>query len=241
MITGLLGKKVGMTQVFKADTGEAIPVTVIEAGPCTVLQVKTSEKDGYKAVQLGFDEKKPKQVNKPDMGRFKKVNITPLNFVREIKTSNTDGIKVTDKVGVDIFNIGEYVDISGRSIGKGFQGGVKRWNWKGGPGSHGSMFHRAPGSIATNARLTRVIKGHHLPGHMGYDNVTVQNLEVVEVDKENNLLLVRGAVPGPDGNYLIINRSFKKKMKEPRPVVVTKKKEDPLKKSKKAMKEKLKK
>lgn len=213
MINGLLGKKIGMTQIFK-DEGRIVPVTVIEAGPCQVLQVKSPDKDGYAAIQLGFDSKKEARVNKPQMGRFKKIKANPVRFIKEIKTGNLEGVKPADNITVDIFTAGDYVDITGTSIGKGFQGGVKRWHWKGGPKTHGSNSHRAPGSIGSSAEPSRVYKGQHLPGQMGNAKVTVQNLEVVEIDKENNLMLVKGAVSGPKGRYLIIKRALKKKRKE---------------------------
>lgn len=216
MINGLLGKKIGMTQIFK-DTGEVVPVTVIEAGPCVVLQIKSPQTDGYAAVQLGFDNRKETRTNRPQMGRFKKINVAPIRFIKEIRTGNLQDLKVADRITVDIFTAGGYVDITGTSIGKGFQGGVKRWHWKGGPKTHGSTSHRAPGSIGASSDPSRVFKGQHLPGQMGNRRVTVQGLEVVEVDKENNLILVKGAVPGPKGNYLLIREALKKKRKEPQP------------------------
>ena len=239
MINGLLGKKIGMTQIF-TKAGKSVPVTVIEAGPCVVLQVKSADKDGYTAVQLGFDAKSQNRTNKPDAGRFKKIKTDPVKFIREIRIDNTEGIKPADSVTVELFQAGDYVDIIGTSIGKGFQGGVKRWNWSRGPMSHGSMSHRAPGSIgATNP--DRVVKGHHLPGHMGNSRVTVQNMEVVDIDKENNLLIIKGAVPGAKGNYLVIKKAFKKVRKEPKPegeIMEEKKMVNPLKQSKKAAKKK---
>lgn len=233
MLNGLLGKKIGMTQIFE-EAGRVIPVTVIEAGPCVVLQVKSVEKDGYSAVRIGFDEKKEAHTNKPQAGTFKKANTKPLTVIKEIRTNDTEGIKVADSIRLDMFTTGDYVDITGTSIGKGFQGGIKRWHWKGGPKSHGSMQHRAPGSIGASSDPSRVYKGQHLPGHMGSRKVTVHGLEVAEVDKENNLLLVKGAVAGAKGNYLIIRKSFKKKKKEPRPkdVQQQEKKANPLKESK---------
>jgi large subunit ribosomal protein L3 len=235
MINGILGKKIGMTQIY-GKTGEFIPVTVIEAGPCTVLQVKSSQKDGYQSVQVGFDDKKESRVNKPLLGKFRKINAGPKSFIREISVDSTDGIKPADIFTIDIFLQGEYVDIRGISIGKGFQGGVKRWNWSRGPMAHGSMSHRAPGSIGVTDP-PRVLKGKTLPGHMGNKRFTVQGLEVVEIDKENNLLLVKGAVPGAKNNYLVINRSKKKKKKQPRPAAIgVSKKINPLKQSKKMMK-----
>ena len=235
MINGILGKKIGMTQIY-GKAGEFVPVTVIEAGPCVVLQVKSSQKDGYQSVQIGFDNKKESRVSKPLLGKFKKANLTPMSFVREILVDSTEGINPADVLTVDMFTQGEYVDVRGTSIGKGFQGGVKRWNWSRGPMSHGSMSHRAVGSIGVTDP-SRVLKGKTMPGHMGNKRFTVQGLEVVELDKENNLLLLKGAVPGAKNNYLVINKSKKKKKKLPKPVgggVV--KKINPLKQSKKMMK-----
>ncbi|NQT90982.1 MAG: 50S ribosomal protein L3 [Candidatus Omnitrophica bacterium] len=216
MINGLLGKKLGMTQIFSVK-GEAISVTVVEAGPCVVLQVKTKEKDGYLSAQLGYSEKKESRTNKPDMGRFKKVGVKPTRFVRELRSEDLEGLKIKDSVTVNIFQAGEYVNVTGVSIGKGFQGGIKRWHWKGGPKSHGSKSHRAPGSIGSSADPSRVFKGQHLPGQMGNKKVTVQNLEVVEIDEENNLMLLKGATPGFKGGYLVIKKSIRKKKKEPKP------------------------
>lgn len=205
---GLLGKKIGMTQVYK-ESGKLVPVTVIEAGPCSVLQIKKKETDGYEAVQLGFDDRRESLVNSPDTGRFKKAGIKPKRFVKEFKISGSDNFKVGQTIAVDIFGAGDFVDVTGTSIGRGFQGGMKRWGWHGGDGSHGSMFHRAVGSIESGPRLTRVTKGHHMPGHMGVDTVTIANLEIIKVDKEKNLLVVKGPVPGSENGYLIIKESKK--------------------------------
>jgi len=237
MINGLLGKKIGMTQIFE-ETGRVIPVTVIEAGPCVVLQVKSLNRDGYNALKIGFDEKKEVHTNKPQMGLFKKAGSKPLRAIKELRMKEAVDIKPAASIAVDIFEVGEYVDITGDSIGKGFQGGVKRWHWKGGPKSHGSMQHRAPGSIGASSDPSRVYKGQHLPGHMGSRKTTIQGLEIAEIDKDNNLLLVKGAVPGSKGSYIVINRSFKKKKKEPRPKDVAQegKKINPLKQSKKKAK-----
>jgi large subunit ribosomal protein L3 len=235
MINGILGKKIGMTQIY-GNTGEMVPVTVVEAGPCVVLQIKTKEKDGYSAVQLGFGSKKEKSVNKPQMARFKKANVAPVSFVKEILSGSTEGMNVSDSLAVDMFTVGEYVDITGTTIGKGFQGGVKRWNWSRGPMSHGSMSHRAPGSIGVTDP-PRVLKGKNLPGHMGNKKFTVQGLEIVDVDKENNLLILKGAVPGAKKNYLVINKSTRKKKKDIKPAAEqAQKKINPLKQSKKMMK-----
>lgn len=200
---GILGRKIGMTQVF-AEDGRLLPVTVIEAGPCRVVQVKEPEKDGYAATQLGFCEiKKEKNVTKPMLGHFKKASLPPYHFLREIKM---EGFKVGDTITVDIFNKGDRLSITGVSKGKGFQGVVKRFHYHGGPASHGSMFHRAPGSIGSSSFPSRVWKGKGLPGHMGNERVTTRNIEVIDVRKGQNLLVVKGAVPGPNGGYLIIIR-----------------------------------
>ncbi|MBN1405802.1 MAG: 50S ribosomal protein L3 [Candidatus Omnitrophica bacterium] len=212
MPKSLLGKKIGMTTCFN-ETGEPEAVTVIEVGPCTALQVKTKEKDGYSAVQLGFDKKKQKHTTKPMLGHFKKVNAEPMRFIREVNLEANEEIKPGQQFLVDVFKKGDYVDVLGVSIGKGFQGGMKRWHWHGGKRTHGSMFHRAPGSIQSGPRLTKVTPGHHLPGHMGHDHVTVQNLEIADIDKDKNILVLKGAVPGPEKNYLIIRKSIKGKVK----------------------------
>ncbi len=225
MALGILGKKVGMTQVFRND-GRVIPVTVIEAGPCSVLQVKAKVKDGYDAVQIGFIDKKEKRVNKPELGRFKKINVTPKRFVREIRLASEQKFEVGQQIKVDIFTAGDAVDITGTSIGKGFQGGMKRWHWKGGPRTHGSTSHRRVGSIGSSTTPGRVFRGHHMPGRMGGDTVTVQNLEVVKVDPENNILVIEGAVPGPVSSLLVIRKAKKRaKAKIPQAIIVTGKKE----------------
>jgi len=225
MSLGILGKKKGMTQVFR-DDGRIIPVTVVEAGPCTVLQVKTKEKDGYEAVQIGVCEKKEKLVSKPEFGKFKKINISPKRFIKEIRTSADQKFEVGQQMKVDIFAAGDAVDVTGTSIGKGFQGGMKRWHWSGGKQTHGSMSHRRPGSIGSTTTPGRVIKGHHLPGRMGGDTVTTQNIEVVKIDTENNLLILEGSVPGPNNSLLIIQKAKKRaKAKIPQIVIVKEKKE----------------
>lgn len=206
---GILGKKIGMTNIYN-ESGKNVPVTLVEAGPCYVLQVKTKEADGYSAIQVGFSEKRPKLVNKVDGGRFKKAGVAGLRFVKEIRMPDVASYKPGQKIEADIFAKGDYVDVTGTSIGKGFQGGVKRWNWKGGPGGHGSMFHRAIGSIQSGARLGRVTKGHHLPGHLGVERITVPNLEIIDVDKTNNLLLIRGSVPGHKNSFMIVKESKKR-------------------------------
>lgn len=207
-MVGILGKKIGMAHIFD-ESGRIVPITLIEAGPCHVTQVKTKESDGYTAIQVGFGEKKARLVKKVEAGHFKKAGVNALRFIKELRMNDVSAYKVGQKIGADIFAKGDFVDVIGTSIGRGFQGGVRRWNWKGGPGGHGSMFHRAVGSIQSGARLGRVTKGHHLPGHMGVDRVTIQNLEVINVDKDNNLLIVKGAVPGHKNSYLMVKESKK--------------------------------
>ncbi len=209
MAIGILGKKIGMTQAFKED-GSVMPVTVIEAGPCKVLQLKNASVDGYCAVQLGFEAKKASHVNKPALGHFKKAGSAARRFVRELRTQVADRYEVGQEIKVDVFGEGDFVDITGISIGKGFQGGMKRWGWKGGPKSHGSKFHRRVGSVGASSFPSRIFKGHHMPGRMGGKRKTVQNLKVVKVDPANNLLLVGGPVPGPRNSYLIISNARKR-------------------------------
>ena len=208
-MVGILGKKLGMTNIFD-EKGKNTPVTLVEAGPCFVLQVKTKESDGYASVQFGFGEKKEKATRSVDKARFKKAGVSPLRFVKELKVSDTSAYKAGQKIGAEVFAKGDFVDVTGTSIGKGFQGGVKRWGWAGGDEGHGSMFHRAVGSIQSGARLGRVTKGHHLPGHMGVDKITTQNLEVMDVDKEKNLILIKGCVPGHKNGFLIIKEAKKR-------------------------------
>ena len=207
---GLIGRKVGMTQVF-GDDGNQIPVTVIEAGPCTVLGLRTLESHGYDALQLGFEPKK-KNVSKPAAGVFKKANVAPMRVVREIRLEKSEmlqGYEVGKSVTAELFAPGEIVDVVGITKGKGFQGGVKRFGWYGGDATHGSMFHRAPGSIGASSDPSRVWPGHRLPGRMGGVQRTVLNISVVRVMPEQNLLLVRGAVPGANGSLVMIRKSIK--------------------------------
>jgi len=207
MVEGLIGKKIGMTQSFD-EQGNAIPVTVIKAGPCTVVQKKTKEKDGYSALQLGLIEEKPvKKTTKPLLGHLEKSKAAPTRILREFRFDEKEEVKEGDQFFVDIFQQGEKVHVIGTSKGKGFAGVVKRWGFKGGKASHGSMFHRAPGSIGASAFPSRVIKGKKLPGHMGQKRVTVRNLTVIQTDKENNLLVIKGAVPGAIGGYVLIKKA----------------------------------
>jgi len=207
MVNGLIGKKLGMTQLLQPD-GTMVPVTVVQAGPCVIVQKKTVLKDGYDAVQLGFVEFiKPRRVTKPMEGHFKKSNSAPVRMLHEIRTAGEDSGNPGDKVMVDMFNANERVHVVGTSKGRGFAGFVKRHHFGGGRGSHGSMFHRAPGSIGASAYPSRVIKGMRMAGHLGSSRVTVQNLRVEHVDQEKNLLYLRGAVPGPTGAYLVVEKS----------------------------------
>jgi large subunit ribosomal protein L3 len=208
MLKGLIGKKIGMTQIFD-ESGVAIPVTIIEAGPCYVTQVRTVEKEGYSAVQLGFQEVKPKRLAGGELGHLKKTNTPPLKFLREFRAKNPE-VQEGAKVTVDAFVIGDHVDVIGTSKGKGFQGGVKRYHFRGGPKTHGASDRtRAPGSRGSGTTPGRVFKGARGAGHMGDDRVTAQNLNVVLVDPERNLLGVRGAVPGGKGGLVVIKEARK--------------------------------
>ena len=208
MKKAIIGKKVGMTQIFD-ETGKVIPVTVIEAGPCTVAQVKTVETDGYDAVQLGFGEVKDKHINKPEKGHFAKAGLEAKKHLREFRLESVEGVKVGDEVKADVFEAGEKVDVQGTSKGKGFQGVIKRHGQHRGPMGHGSMYHRRPGSMGSTSTPGRVFKGKRLPGHMGANTITIQNLEVVSVDLDKNVILVKGSVPGANGAILKIKQSVK--------------------------------
>lgn len=205
MISGLMGKKIGMTQFFDKD-GNIIPVTAIEVGPCYVLDLKEQPNK----VVLGFDQIKEKNCTKPRLGYFKKVNVPALRTVREFTSSDNANYKAGQSISVDIFRPGEYVNIIGTSIGRGFQGGMKRHNWSGGPGGHGSMHHRRIGSNGANTFPGRVLRGKTMPGHMGDVKVTVHNLRVMHIDLESNMLLVKGAIPGCKNGLVSVERSFKK-------------------------------
>jgi large subunit ribosomal protein L3 len=206
-VQGIIGKKVGMTQVY-AENGRAYPVTVIEAGPCVVVQRKSKDKDGYSAVQLGLVEaRKAKSVTKPMKGHFDKAGLPPCRVLREFRVEEAAEVKVGDKVSVDLFAPGDTLTVSGVSRGKGFQGVIKRHNFRGGAATHGSMFHRAPGSIGASAFPSRVLPGMKAAGHMGTDKVTLRNVTVVRVDAGNNLLVVRGAVPGAGGSIVVIRKN----------------------------------
>lgn len=206
---GIIGKKIGMTQFFKED-GTHVPVTLIEAGPCPILQVKNKDKDGYVALQLGFGQKHERLLNKPLKGHFKKSGVKSVRAIKEIHVDSLEGYKTGQIIDVDIFDAGDFVDVTGISIGKGFQGGMKRWNWTGGKGSHGSMHHRRVGSIGASSFPSRVHKGKHMAGRMGGVQRTVQNLEIIKVDKEKHLMVIKGSVPGNENSYLMIKESLKK-------------------------------
>lgn len=207
MTLGLIARKRGMTQVF-GDDGNVIPVTVLEAGPCTVVQVKTQASDGYEALQIGFEPKK-KNVTKPMAGHFKKASVPASRVLREVRLKSAEGYQVGQALTADVFKPGELVDVSGVTKGRGFQGGVKRHGWSGGDATHGSMFHRAPGSIGASSDPSRVFPGHRLPGRMGADRRTVAHLEVVRVVPDQNLLLVKGAVPGATGGLVLVRKCVK--------------------------------
>jgi large subunit ribosomal protein L3 len=207
MKQGLIARKRGMTQVFAAD-GNIVPVTVLEAGPCTVVQVKTRASDGYDALQLGFEPKR-KKVRKPMAGHFKKAGVGAVRVLREVRLESVEGYQVGQSLTVDLFKPGELVDVTGLRKGRGFQGGIKRHGWSGGEASHGSMFHRAPGSIGASSDPSRVFPGHRLPGRMGATQVTTPHLEVVRVLPEQHLLVIKGAVPGATGGLLLVRKSVK--------------------------------
>ena len=209
-VDGIIGIKLGMTQVF-AEDGNLVGCTVLQAGPCVVVQRRTKEKDGYDAAQLGLVEfVKPQRVNKALTGHFKKANVAPVKVLKEVRIAESkDETKVGDRVLVENFKAGELVDVSGVSKGRGFAGGVKRWHYAGGDATHGSMFHRAPGGIGGSSFPSRVWKNQHFPGHLGNVKVTTKNLKVIKVDTDENLLLVRGSVPGPSGTYIFIHKAKK--------------------------------
>ena len=224
MVTGLIGKKLGMTQLFTAD-GTVQPATVLKAGPCVVSQVNTVDKDGYQAVQLGLVDAKATKENKPTTGHYKKAGVAPTRVRREVRVkAGGDAPKLGDQINVAIFADGERVDVIGTSRGKGFQGVVKRHHFAGGRATHGSMFHRAPGSIGASSFPSRVVKGMRMAGHMGADRVTVRNLRVLKVDADNNLLLVEGAVPGGPNAVVVIRKAVAAKVVKTPQVEPTKKK-----------------
>ncbi len=204
----MIGKKVGMTQIFKED-GTVVPVTVVQAGPLKVVQVKTSDKDGYDAIQVGYGEIKEKKVNKPLKGHFDKAEVEYKKYLKEYKVEKIDDYEIGQELKADVFTEGDKIDVTGVSKGKGFQGSIKRHGQSRGPETHGSKYHRASGSMGASAWPARVFKGKKLPGHMGHVKTTVENLEVVRIDAEKNYILVKGAVPGPKGGLLTIKETSK--------------------------------
>lgn len=208
MTIGLLGKKLGMTRIFD-EAGGVIPVTVVQAGPCPILQIKNKDKDGYSALQLGFEPKAERRASKPELGHFKRAGVAPVRLVREFRTEELDGFTLGQNLDLDLFEIGEKVDVSGVSKGRGFAGVQKKCHSSRGPESHGSMYHRRAGSQGASAEPSHTWKGKSSPGHMGAVNVTVQHLTVIKVDKEKNLLVLRGSIPGHANGYLIIRKSVR--------------------------------
>lgn len=207
MVNTILGRKLGMTQVWSEDDN-LLPVTVIQAGPCTIAQIKSEETDGYAAIQIGFGDIREKHVNKPMAGHFAKAGVEPTRYLREVRVDDPAQYNVGDKVTVEEFNDTKMVDVTGISKGKGFAGVVRRYDFGGGPGGHGSHFHRVPGSVGMCATPSRVLKGLRLPGHMGDEQVTVRNLELVSVDTDQNLIFVKGAVPGGKGALLTVRQAL---------------------------------
>jgi large subunit ribosomal protein L3 len=208
MKKAILGRKVGMTQIFD-ENGKIVPVTVIEAGPCAVIQIKTVAKEGYDSIQVGFGEKREKLVNKPMQGQFKKAGVSLRRFVKEFRLEDISDYKIGQEIKADVFTAGDLVDVSGISKGKGFQGAIKRWNQSRGPMSHGSKFHRAPGSMGASSDPSRTFKNKHLPGHMGNIKSTVLNLTVAKVMVDKNVILIKGGVPGPNKGLVVIRNAVK--------------------------------
>jgi large subunit ribosomal protein L3 len=209
---GIVGKKLGMTQIFHED-GNVVPVTVVQAGPCTVVQVKTSVREKYVALQLGFEERDPKRVKKPLQGHFVKAQVPAFRHLQEIRVSDPSSFQVGQVITVEVFKVGDFVDVAGISKGKGFMGVVKRWGFHGGRATHGSMFHRAPGSIGASSYPSRVWPGQKMGGHTGNRRITLQNLEIIDIRPRQNLLLIKGAVPGGPRGVLMIQEAKKKKSK----------------------------
>ncbi|WP_238905887.1 50S ribosomal protein L3 [Clostridium sp. YIM B02506] len=208
MKKAIIGKKIGMTQIFDAN-GKVVPVTVVEAGPCVVVQKKTTEKDGYEAIQVGFGDIREKLVNKPRKGHFAKANVALKRTLKEFRLEDISSYEIGQEIKVDIFEVGDKVDVSGISKGKGFQGTIKRWNASRGPMSHGSKFHRAVGSMGASSDPSRTFKNKRMPGHMGAEKTTVLNLEVVKIMPEKNLILIKGGIPGPNKATVVIRNAVK--------------------------------
>ena len=209
----IIGRKIGMTQIYDED-GNAVPVTVIKAGPCVVVQKRTPENDGYSAVQLGFEEIPEKKVNKPMLGHFKKAGVNPMRILKEFKVDNVDEYEVGQTIDVSVFQPGDVVDVTGWSKGRGFAGAMKRWGFRGGPKSHGSKFHRMLGSVGQHTEPSKIFKGKKMPGRYGNERVTIRNLKVVKVDPENNLIVVKGGVPGARGGLLLIRSAKAPKIRK---------------------------
>ena len=208
MKKAILGKKIGMTQVFTED-GQLIPVSVIQAGPCQVVQKKTEEVDGYTAVQVGYEDKKERRANKPEKGHFQKANVPVKKYLKEFKLDNAAELNVGDELTVEQLADGDVLDVTGTSKGHGFAGTIKRWGTHRGPMTHGSHYHRGPGSLGACSDPSRVFKGKKMPGHYGVVKVTIQNLDLVKIDKERNLLLVKGSIPGPKGGLVVVRNAVK--------------------------------
>ena len=208
MKKAILGKKIGMTQVFTED-GQLIPVSVIQAGPCQVVQKKTAEVDGYTGVQVGYEDKKERRANKPEKGHFQKANVPVKKYLKEFKLDNAAELNVGDELTVEQFADGDVLDVTGTSKGHGFAGTIKRWGTHRGPMTHGSHYHRGPGSLGACSDPSRVFKGKKMPGHYGVVKVTIQNLDLVKIDKERNLLLVKGSIPGPKGGLVVVRNAVK--------------------------------
>ncbi|HHT9135665.1 MAG TPA: 50S ribosomal protein L3 [Candidatus Wunengus sp. YC60] len=211
MLSGFLGKKIGMTQIY-TDDGRMLPITLIQAGPCSVMQIKTIENDGYSAVKLGFDDKKKKSATKQEIGNAAKISQEPKRFIREVKPDAGVEIVLGQSINVEMLAGVKKVDVIGLTKGKGYAGVMKRWNFKGGAATHGSTRHRPPGSIGSNTDPGRVIRGKKMSGRLGGERVTIKNIDVVKIDKDKNLLFLRGAVPGHKGSYLILNKSWAEKV-----------------------------
>ena len=208
MKKAIIGKKIGMTQIF-AENGKVVPVTVVEAGPCVVVQKKTTEKDGYEAIKVGFGDIREKLVNKPAKGQFVKAGVSLRRILKEFRLENANEYEVGQEITAEVFAAGDKVDVSGVSKGKGFQGVIKRWNQQRGPMSHGSKFKRAPGSMGACSDPSKTFKNKRMPGHMGSENKTVMNLEVVKVIAEKNLILIKGGIPGPNKGTVVIRNAVK--------------------------------
>ncbi|HOJ60510.1 MAG TPA: 50S ribosomal protein L3 [bacterium] len=213
MVKSILGRKLRMTQMFTKD-GKQIPLTAIAVGPCPIVQIKTPAKDGYAALQIGYGEAKAQNLTRPMAGHFANAGVKPLRVLREIRVESAEGFTVGQTLDSTLFQEGDRVDVTGVSKGRGFQGGIRRHNWRGGRMSHGSMFHRAIGSNSPGSGQSRLFKGKTLPGHMGHERVTLQNLEIVKVDTQNHILYVRGGVPGPDGGLVFVKGTAKTNRKK---------------------------